>query len=155
MTDSTWSALLRPDETLANTLLNAPQERTSLIPVGTRWDAVVISPLERGLAALDLMRLPREGGYHVIADYSKEELITWVNPAQSGACMGLPGVRVLRLGGWLLVGDTAPGTWAAAWLSGPVRGAATPNLIDPLELREAIRTADAERSCGTGSRRSS
>ncbi|MFF8280021.1 hypothetical protein ACF05T_28655 [Streptomyces lateritius] len=83
-------------------------------------DAVVISPLQRGLAVLDAMGLPVEDGYSVLADRVRQELVVVVEDGWSHLWEEVPGVRVLAVDAWLLVpvpgGD---GAVVAAWLSRP------------------------------------
>jgi hypothetical protein len=141
-----WAAYLEPDAETAAHYSHAGPGATQLTACGEGWDAVVIAPLERGLAALDALDLPPDVGHPVIADYSRCELIVQVPAGTAHRCAGIQGVRPLSRGSWLLVPtrETADaGTWLAAWLS-PPSGLAT-RYVDPASLREALLTADEER----------
>jgi hypothetical protein len=47
---------------------------TRLVDCGVHWDAVIIAPLARGLAALDMLGLGLDDGHMVIADRNRQEL---------------------------------------------------------------------------------
>jgi len=115
----TWSALLDPDRETFKRLRAAPLASTRLVQCGAGRDAVVI-PLQRGLAALDVLKLLVEHGYSVLADYTRHELIVIVEGGWAHLWGDIEGVRVLSRGVWLLVpvrgGD---GSVTAAWLSRP------------------------------------
>ncbi|MYT20275.1 hypothetical protein GTW69_08225 [Streptomyces sp. SID7760] len=117
----------------------------------------MISPLQRGLAALDALGVPVEDGHSVLADHSRQELIVVVEDGWVHLWEDVPGVRVLSLGSWLLV--PVPGTvgsFAAHWLSCPARDVPAlwrdeenePNLgllsarVDPRALYDALATVD-------------
>ncbi|MEU0389229.1 hypothetical protein [Streptomyces chartreusis] len=139
-----WTALLSPDAETERKLRHAGPQAARLVECGHLWDAVVISPLHRGLVALDFLGLPLDAGHGVFADYARHEIIVYVGPGDAAdGCAGIPGVRTLTRGSWLLVpcGDT--GNWYAAVLSRP-RGA-LPRYVDPAALREALVRVDAER----------
>ncbi|MER7819994.1 hypothetical protein [Streptomyces sp. NPDC096153] len=139
-----WASLLEPDAQTLEELRRAGNGATQLTQCGVRWDAVVIAPLERGLASLDALRLSRDAGYPVIADYARHELIVQV-PAGTAFydCASVQGVRTLTRGSWLLVPLGRFGADAAAWLSRPTPAGA--RYVDPARLREAVHTADEER----------
>ncbi|MEW1551500.1 hypothetical protein [Streptomyces tsukubensis] len=120
---------------------------TRLADCGVHWDAVIITPLARGLAALDILGLGLDDGHMVIADRNRQELAVLV-PAGSGALGGgaPQGVRLLSTGSWLLVPDMHPGSWAASWLSGPYRGETI--YVEVAPLLAAVTAADAERLDG-------
>ncbi|MFD0355662.1 hypothetical protein ACFVHW_18295 [Streptomyces sp. NPDC127110] len=133
-----WSDLITPDA-LSRERWASCTRRTELVACGTEWDAVVIAPLERGLAALDRLELPLKAGHPVIADYVRLQLIVLV-PAGTGHHCDLPGIRVLRGGTWLLIPSGTHGTAAATWLSPPAPHA--PRLVDACRLRTALLHPD-------------
>ncbi|MFF0487240.1 hypothetical protein [Streptomyces sp. NPDC004435] len=152
-----WAALHVPDDNTLARLRGAGIGSTWFIACGGGRDAVVISPLQRGLAALDELGVPVEDGHSVLADHSRQELIVVVEDGWAHLWEDVPGVRVLSLGSWLLV--PAPGTegsFAAHWLSCPARDVPTlwrdqenePNLglmsarVDPRALYDALATVD-------------
>lgn len=111
-----WSALAEPSQAV----IGATRSRlanTTMTSCGVTADAVVIAPLARGLAALDVLYLPMSQGYRVIADYIRQELIVEIPCGDGAALHGLQGVRVLGEGGWLLTSARPPGVLSAAWLS--------------------------------------
>ncbi|MFJ3728672.1 hypothetical protein ACIPYQ_39735 [Streptomyces sp. NPDC090045] len=114
-----------------------------LEPCGVGWDAVVVAPLRRGLEALDAMELPADEGYAVIADYNREELITYVALGTAEALAHVRGVRVLPRHSWLLTPAGETGTLSAAWLSRPAARSA--RYVDAEALRDALLATDAER----------
>ncbi|WP_138967893.1 hypothetical protein [Streptomyces sp. YIM 121038] len=115
----TWGALLEPDARTYERLRRASRAATRLVRCGGGRDAVVIAPLRRGLAALDAMNLPVLDGYSVLADHLRQELIVLVASGQANWA-GVPGVRVLSCGSWLLVPACGTdGSLASAWLSPP------------------------------------
>ncbi|MER7817416.1 hypothetical protein [Streptomyces sp. NPDC096153] len=138
---TSWAALVDLD---ADALAELRTGGSQLVECGVRWDAVVISPLARGLAALDVLGLPRDAGHPVIADYSRHELIVQV-PAGAAFYGGahIQGIRTLSRGTWLLVPAGPTGSYAAAWLSAPTRHGA--RYVDPARLREAVHVADEQR----------
>jgi hypothetical protein len=135
--------LIAPDEQTIQRLCYATDQATRLAACGVAWDAVVIAPLRRGLAALDVLGLPTHGGYPVLADYTRRELIVQVSVGTGAACEDVPGVRVLTRGAWLLVPTGPHGSYCASWLSTPDPFAA--RYVDALALREAV-LADADRA---------
>ncbi|OEV13751.1 hypothetical protein AN218_02125 [Streptomyces nanshensis] len=116
-----------------------------LAACGREWDALVITPLARGLAALDVLNVPTDGGYPVLADHTHQQLIVLVPPGTAHAGGALPGVRVLTRGSWLLVPRGDLGCYLAVWLSspGPER-----RFVDAKALRAAVSTVDAEQGSG-------
>ncbi|WP_157880339.1 hypothetical protein [Streptomyces katrae] len=134
-----WAALLDPTPEV---FFEFRKGHSVWAACGWTWDAVAITPLQRGLAALDELALPMDGEYTVIADHARQELIVYI-PCGTGAVLdGLPGVRVLGRGTDLLVPAGQYGTFAAAWLSRP-RGEADEAFITPARLRAALLAADA------------
>ncbi|MEV0281301.1 hypothetical protein AB0I22_33635 [Streptomyces sp. NPDC050610] len=81
-TRPSWSSLAQPDARTHDALLAAREHATRLVACG---DAVVVAPLERSLAALDLLSLRRTTGHPVVADYWRHELIVLVPAGSSGA----------------------------------------------------------------------
>lgn len=153
----TWAALHVPDDHTLARLRGAGTGSTRFVACGGGRDAVVISPLQRGLAALDSLGVPVEDGHSVLADHSRQELIVVVEDGWSHLWEDVPGVRVLSLGAWLLVPSVAAeGSFAAHWLSCPARDVPTlwrdqanePNLglmsarVDPRALHDALATVD-------------
>ncbi|QKV97120.1 hypothetical protein HUT19_40090 [Streptomyces sp. NA02950] len=154
---STWGALHAPDAQTFGRLQNAGSGATRLVACGGGRDAVVISPLQRGLAALDGLDLPVEDGLSVLADHMRQELIVLVEDGSAPLWADVQGVRVLSLGSWLLVptpgGD---GSLAAAWLSPPKHNTAAvwtdqdgqpslgqvPVAVDARDLHDALSTVD-------------
>ncbi|MFJ9901222.1 hypothetical protein ACIQPR_48785 [Streptomyces sp. NPDC091280] len=122
---------------------------TVLTEAGRMWDAVVIAPLERGLAALDSLGLPLDSGYGVYADYRRHELIVHVAPGAAGTDerVDVQGVRALSRGSWVVMPRSGYGTWEAACLSGPT--GRFPRYVDPAELRAAVLAVDEERAART------
>ena len=149
-----WADLLHPSEALLGPLKCADQQSVSLIRVGTawdtvtaRWEAITITPLERGLAALDALAVPLDGEHPVFADYLRSELIVLVPEGEAAAAVnahsGLQGVRALTTSTWLVVPHGPHGGWAAAWLNRP-----TPyktRYVDPARLCETVLTAETAR----------
>src|SRR5690349_7316044 len=95
-----WASFLTPDDAV----LDAGRGSARLVAVGTawdnvraRWEALAIAPLERGLCALDVLGLPLDDGYPVIADHLRSELIVLVpaGTAVRAAAEGPQGVRAL------------------------------------------------------------
>ncbi|WP_051795722.1 hypothetical protein [Streptomyces sp. NRRL S-87] len=134
-----WSDLLTPD-TVCQTRWASCTRQPELVACGTAWDAVVIAPLERGLAGLDRLGLPPGAGYPIVADYVRLHLIVLVRSGTGDRC-DIPGTRVLREGTWLLVPADDHGTAAATWLSPPHPHA--PLLVDADRLREALLHPDS------------
>ncbi|WP_050502314.1 hypothetical protein [Streptomyces monomycini] len=119
-TTPTWGALLDPDAATYKRLRAAGRGATQLVQCGGGRDAVVIAPLQRGLAALDAMDLPVTDGYAVLADHIRQELIVLVEGGRAAAWKGVAGVRVLSRGSWLLAPARGrDGALASAWLSQP------------------------------------
>ncbi|MGW1765026.1 hypothetical protein ACWCQL_13245 [Streptomyces sp. NPDC002073] len=151
-----WSAMRDLDNRTYARLLTAGPRATRLVPCGAGRDAVVISPLRRGLAALDDLSLPRDGGYTVLANRSRQELTVVTDDGWTHLWEGMPGVHVLSLGDWLLVPvDHDGGTLAASWLSHPReespalwRGGDGGSLagvsarVDARDLHDALCTVD-------------
>ncbi|MFD8597711.1 hypothetical protein ACFV1L_22175 [Kitasatospora sp. NPDC059646] len=139
-----WTARLHPDEVLVHEArYSLPSSTTELAACGLEWDAVAVTPLERGLSALDVLGLPVDAGVPVLADYVRGELVVLVAPGTGGAAADVPGVRVLAAGAWLLLPVRGQGAMAAAWLSAP--DPQRPKYGDVTALREALLRTDADR----------
>ncbi|MGW5851977.1 hypothetical protein ACWFQ8_29205 [Streptomyces sp. NPDC055254] len=145
-----WGSLLNPDEATLDRLRRSPAH--ALVSVGAAWDtvgggweALVVAPMERGLAALDALDLPLDGGHPVIADHARNELIALVpgGTADRAAAAGPQGVRSLAAGSYLVVPRGPSGSFVAAWLSRPTGGAA--RYVDAFHLCAAVLDADARR----------
>nr|WTB11994.1 hypothetical protein OG546_49350 [Streptomyces antimycoticus] len=129
-----WSALVDPEET---TWSSSPYV-TRLVDCGLEWDAIVVAPLRRGLAALTQLGLPVAHGYAVLADYVRQELIVHVRAGTAHQCTA-PGTRSLTTGSCLLMPTDQRGSLSATWLSPPHP---TRRLVDPGELSDALRQID-------------
>ncbi|MDX3232573.1 hypothetical protein [Streptomyces sp. ME19-01-6] len=116
-----------------------PPHSTILVDCGLEWDAVVVAPLERGLAALTRLGLPIDRGYLVLADYVRQELVVHV-PAGTARRCAASGTRSLTTGSWLLVPAGERGSIFATWLSPPHRS--HPRYVDPGELSDALQHVD-------------
>jgi hypothetical protein len=153
----TWAALHVPDDHTLARLRGAGTGSTRFVACGGGRDAVVISPLQRGLAALDFLGVPVEDGHSVLADHSRQELIVVVEDGWAHLWEDVPGVRVLSLGSWLLVPVPGiEGSYAAHWLSLPAHDIPAlwrdqerdPNLglmsarVAPRALHDALATVD-------------
>ncbi|MFF2548360.1 hypothetical protein ACFVUY_38185 [Kitasatospora sp. NPDC058063] len=139
---ATWSALVTPDEAMVHDARHlTTRSSTALTACGVGWDAVVVAPLHRGLAALDVLAVPLDAGLPVLADYARSELAVLVEPGTGHMAAGAPGVRVLTRGSWLLVPTRGRGVLAAAWLSGPD----AEGCVEAAALRGALLRADVER----------
>ncbi|MGP9023184.1 hypothetical protein ACT1U9_32870 (plasmid) [Streptomyces sp. BR1] len=115
-----WARLIDPDAKTSEQLRDASPAATLLVQCGGIRDAVVIAPLQRGLAVLDHLGLPVEDGYSVLADHLRQELIVLVAGGTAPELETTQGVRVLSHGHWLLVpAQGGDGSLAAAWLSRP------------------------------------
>lgn len=135
----TWSQLADPDP--GHRTLWAPSTcATRLVPCGQQWDAVAVRPLRRGLRVLDLIGLPLDAGYPVLADYLRAELYVMVAPG-TGADLREPHTRVLSAGSWLLLPHHAHGSASALWLSTPSDNAP---LVPARRLRRGLHHLDRE-----------
>ncbi|WP_331720106.1 hypothetical protein OG762_51660 (plasmid) [Streptomyces sp. NBC_01136] len=136
-----WTAFVAPDDATVAELRFAENSAMRFAACGIQWDAVVIAPLERGLAALDALDLPQDEGHPVFADYYKQELIVQVRAGTAvDQFEDVQGVRPLSRGGWLMVPAKGVGTPYAAWISRPTRFGV--RYVDAARLREALLTAD-------------
>lgn len=147
-----WASFLNPDGPTLDRLRHAGHGATSLVAVGTawdtvggRWEALAIAPLERGLCALDALGLPLDGGYPVIADHLRSELIVLVpeKTAARAVADGPQGVRALTADSFLVVPHGPTGGYVAAWVSRPSAGFA--RYVDPVRLCETVLAAEAQR----------
>ncbi|MFI1869702.1 hypothetical protein [Streptomyces jumonjinensis] len=152
-----WADLCVLAPGTAAELSGTPGSASRLLPCGAGRDAVVITPMVRGLAALDSLDLPVGDGLAVLADHVHGELIVIVEGGHLPLWEGMPGVRVLSAGAWLLVPVRGSyGTPAAAWLSrpsddrlgsgrftagGPTTLAEVPAALDVEQLRDAVLAA--------------
>ncbi|MGW7622520.1 hypothetical protein ACWGLG_43300 [Streptomyces antimycoticus] len=138
--DSVWSGRLEPDQSTRDTWSSSPHS-TVLVDcgLGLEWDAIVIAPLERGLAALSRLGLPMDRGYPVLADYVRQELIVHVPVGTARRCTA-QGTRSLTTGSWLLVPAGQRGSICATWLSIPHHTRL--RFVDPGELSDALRQVD-------------
>lgn len=128
----TWSSKANPDGRLRERWLRVDC-RTEWAHCGRKWDAVAVE-LERGLDALDTLRLGLRRGYPVLADYLTTKLYVMVAPGTGHVCRDVPGVRVLSTGSQVLVPVSGAGTGAAHWVSAP-RGS---RLVDSGKLAAAL-----------------
>ncbi|WP_141747208.1 hypothetical protein [Streptomyces agglomeratus] len=103
---------------------------------GDAWDALVITPIGLGLAALDRMGADVRRGYPVLADHIRDRLYVMV-PADTGHTAQGPGMRVLSRDQQLLLPCTEHGTAASHWISAPRDSA--PPLLPADDLALALR----------------
>ncbi|GAA1011579.1 hypothetical protein ACFQWA_27835 [Streptomyces thermogriseus] len=134
----TWHQFALPSDQTRALWANG-RERTWWAECGRDWDAVAISPLALGLEVLDSMRLNPRDGYPVLADYLNGKVYVLVPPG-TGHKTARKGVRVLTLGSYLLLPQTAHGTMAAYWLS-PLRRKSP--LVCPEQLARHLQLAGA------------
>ncbi|GAB2717702.1 hypothetical protein [Kitasatospora kifunensis] len=140
-----WAALRKPDDWTVHRMRHACEHLVVLTPCGRDWDAIVVAPLDRGLAALDTLDLPLDAGYAVLADYSRRELVVLAAVGTADSLRDLPGVRVLSAGSWLLLPhQPSQCHYSATWLSG--RGEYCSAFLNPAELRDALLDTDAQRA---------
>lgn len=130
-----WSALVEPEKAA----WSSSPYGTRLVNCGVEWDAIVIAPLQRGLAALTRLGLPMGCGYSVLADYVRQELIVHVPAGTAHRCTA-QGTRSLTTGSWLLMPTGPRGSMSATWLSTP--HPTRPRRVDPGELSDALRQVD-------------
>ncbi|GAA3372026.1 hypothetical protein GCM10017744_101840 [Streptomyces antimycoticus] len=133
-----WPVLVEPEEATRSSWDSSPYV-TRLVDCGLEWDAVIITPLERGLAALTRLGLPMDRGYPVLADYVRQELIVHVPAGTARRCTA-QGIRSLTTGSWLLMPTSQRGSSSATWLSPP--HPTRPQFVDPGELSDALRQVD-------------
>ncbi|MFD7169238.1 hypothetical protein [Streptomyces violascens] len=112
---------------------------TDWMACGIAWDAVAITPMATGLAALGSTRTGTRCGYLVLADHLRNVLYVLVPPGTGGACDGILGVRVLSHGYQLLV-PTPPehSNIVADWVSHPP-GDKPPRLVQAEQLAAHLR----------------
>ncbi|MFD7338756.1 hypothetical protein ACFV98_22510 [Streptomyces violascens] len=159
-----WAAMLVPDDHILARLRSAGHGATRFVRCSGGRDAVVISPLQRGLSALDALGLPVEDGHAVLVDRSRHELIVIVDDGWMHVWDEVPGARVLPFGAWLLVpAHGCDGSLAAHWLSRPAQDipmlwrdhqtepslAAMSAGVDARELRDALAAVDKARAAAT------
>jgi hypothetical protein len=111
-----------------------PENNTVFVPCGQRWDALIVTSLDRGLHALDILQLPTGGDSPVLGDYVRRELILLVPPGTGHRCTAT-GTRVLTTGSWLVM-PAKPGTSVAVatWLG--TRGGR--RLLDVRQIQQAL-----------------
>ncbi|MCG0284543.1 hypothetical protein [Streptomyces sp. PSAA01] len=136
--DPPWSALVEPEEAARSSWDSSPYA-TRLVDCGPEWDAIVIAPLQRGLAALTRLSLPIDRGYPVLADYVRQELIVHVPAGTARRCTA-HGTRSLTTGSWPLMPTGQRGSISATWLSPP--HPTRPRFVDPGELSGSLRHID-------------
>ena len=75
-------------------------------------------PLRLGLRALDVLGVPLNAGYRVLADYVRGDVYVLVASGTGKRCAG---TRVLTRGSWLLMPTSGlgAGSSSAVWLSPP------------------------------------
>lgn len=88
--------------------------RTRWVSCGRVWDAVAITPLERGLDALAGLRIGPNRGCLVLVDHLRGVLYVMVPPGSGDVLVGVPGVRVLSDGNELLMPATYDDSTASA-----------------------------------------
>ncbi|MFD7867591.1 hypothetical protein [Streptomyces sp. NPDC059783] len=132
---TTWQRLAQPSDRLLSQWRHRP-ELTYWEACGRRWDAVAITPISLGLAALSALRISPRRGYPVLADHLRGCLYVLVPPGTGITAAGLPGVRVLGTGHQLLVPAPGAGSPAAHWISAPGDGAL---LVRPDRLTHHLR----------------
>ncbi|MFC9608828.1 hypothetical protein ACFTTN_36085 [Streptomyces niveus] len=115
---ATWHQLAEPSDQ-RRALWTHGADRTRWAACGQAWDAVAITPKTRGLDVLTAMCLDPRDGHPVIADLLSNVLYVLVPSGTGRAAAGLPGVRVLSTGDYLMVPTTEPGSAAAHWISPP------------------------------------
>lgn len=155
-----WSDLLSPDDDLHARLRAGSADATRLVQCGPDRDAVVITPLHRGLAALDTMGLPVTDGHSIIVDYLRHKLTVLVADGRTAHWEGILGVRMLSRDDYLLVPKQGrDGSLTSAWLSRPCREDPAPRpdsqrqdslcgvsvTVDAQELRDALVAIDDPR----------
>ncbi|MEV7416483.1 hypothetical protein [Streptomyces sp. NPDC089919] len=112
------------------------------VPCGRAWDALAISPLERGLDALAVLRISPRRGYPVLADHIQDVLYVMVPPGTGHLAAGVPGVRVLSTGAELVVPWGPPhGSPSAHWVSPPRED--PPPLVRAEELADVLQCLGA------------
>ncbi|WP_247721213.1 hypothetical protein [Streptomyces sennicomposti] len=127
-----WSSKADVDDLLRERWRSAAC-RTDWAHCGRQWDAVAVE-LQRGLEALDALRLGLRRGYPVLADYLSNRLYVMVEPGTGRVCRDVPGVRVLSTGSQVLVPVSGAGTIAAHWVSPPRAS----RLVDSGKLAGAL-----------------
>lgn len=113
--------------------------RTRWIPCGKEWDAVAITPMERGLDVLVSQRISPKRGALVLVDHLRGVLYVMVAPGSGDVLAGLPGVRVLSGGSELLMPAAYDDSTAAADLISWPRGGKAPALIPGDRLAQGLR----------------
>ncbi|MGW1037852.1 hypothetical protein ACWD4Z_37410 [Streptomyces antibioticus] len=132
---TTWQRLAQPSDRLLARWRHRP-ELTHWEACGRGWDAVAITPISLGLAALAALRISPRRGYPVLADHLRDQLYVLVPPGTGKAAAGLAGVRVLGTGHQLLVPRPGAGSPAAHWISAP---GADLTLVRPDRLTHHLR----------------
>ena len=113
--------------------------RTRWIPCGKEWDAVAITPMERGLEVLASLRIGPRRGVLVLVDHLRGVLYVMVAPGSGDVLAGLPGVRVLSGGSELLMPATYDDSTAVADLISHPRAGELPALVPSDRLAQGLR----------------
>lgn len=114
-------------------------DRTRWISCGKDWDAVAITPMERGLDVLAALRISPRRGALVLADHLRGTLYVMVEPGSGGVLASLPEVRVLSGGSELLMPATYDDSTAAADLISYPRRGEPPALLPADRLAQGLR----------------
>ncbi|MGV9884466.1 hypothetical protein [Streptomyces sp. NPDC003006] len=115
----TWHELAEPTAE-KHARWERARDRTQWVACGDLWDAVSITPMDTGLAALTALRAGTCRGYPVLADHLRDVLYVLVAAGTGSSCVGVPGVRVLSRGHQLLIPSSEfDGTAVAHWVSSP------------------------------------
>ncbi|WP_189780152.1 hypothetical protein [Streptomyces tauricus] len=134
----TWHELAQPS-TAKRARWARGMDRNRWISCGKDWDAVAITPMDRGLAVLAALRVSPQRGALVLADHLRGTLYVMVAPGSGGVLAGLPEVRVLSGGSELLMPATYDDSTAVADLISYPRGGASPALIPADRLAQGLR----------------
>ncbi|MFL4910919.1 hypothetical protein ACJ6WF_49480 [Streptomyces sp. MMS24-I2-30] len=123
--------------------------RTRWFPCGRAFDAVAVTPMDRGLDVLTKLRIHPRRGCLVLADHVRNVLYVMVPPGTGHVLTGLPGVRVLSDGSELLMPATYSDSTAAADLISHPPAGRPPVLVDTDQLAghlHALTTRVPERA---------
>ncbi|MFD3932645.1 hypothetical protein [Streptomyces sp. NPDC058614] len=113
--------------------------RTRWSPCGKAWDAVAITPLDRGLEALAALGTGPRSGALVLVDHLRGVLYVMVPPGSGDVLAGLSGVRVLSDGNELLMPATYDDSTASADLISYPRDGEPPVLVPADQLADRLR----------------
>jgi hypothetical protein len=137
-----WHALAQPSSAKRSTWIHG-LNRTRWAACGKGWDAVAITPPDRGLGALAGLRISPYRGCLVLLDHVRGVLYVMVPPGSGDVLEGLPGVRVLSVGNELLMPATYDDSTAAADLISHPRDDEPPALLPADLLAEQLRARTA------------